>query len=153
MSYFKNYFYIIPNSYYAYINVNTVNAIQTDHKIYHDEQYTFQIIYIIMKVKPTATVYRVTIYTISSIFSKIGGFTSGIILLVNLLLINFVRDHYKSDVAKTMIEEGVDMTKEEKAKKIKQLLELTECSLTGENIMDLTRKGEQQDLINFDLHQ
>ena len=52
-----------------------------------------------------------------------------------------------------MIEEGVDLTKDEKAKKIKQLLELTECSLTGENIMDLTRKGEQQDLINFDLHQ
>jgi len=110
-SYFSNYFFVIPDNYWTYINIDAVNALETDSDQFPDESITNQKITINMKMQSSATIYRETIHTISKIISKVGGFASGLIILVNLLFISFVKNNFKRDIALTMIEDGEELSK------------------------------------------
>ena len=62
-------------------------------------------------MQSSATIYRETIHTISKIISKVGGFASGLIILVQIVFISFVQNNFKRDIAMNMIDENIELTK------------------------------------------
>ena len=72
--------------------------------------------------------------TLSNISSNIGGFASFLILTLNLIFMRLIRHRYKEHIAEQLFAAD-DYDGEEK----KELKELIYSSLTGENLIHLTK--------------
>ena len=89
-----------------------------------------------MKKQQLANVEHVNTVTLPYVFSRVGGFLSLTIIILNFALRDYTRYRYKANLA-NKLSSSKDPLKE---KKLQQLIEL---SMSGENIVLLTEQAFQ----------